>query len=217
VRAIALPVTSLADAKTRLDPILTPLERAALTLAMLEDVLDATLTLPGWDTWVISPDEAVLEIALRRFAHAVPEESPGLGAAVHQVEEEALGRRVDALAVLLADTPLVTVAALTRAMHTLGPVVLAPSGDESGTNLLLRRPPLAIPSAFGVDSYRRHLEASAEAGVPVSVVEAPELAFDVDVPSDILTVLDRGRAGRTRAVCLELDLRGRLDERVGRR
>jgi 2-phospho-L-lactate guanylyltransferase len=217
VRAIVLPVTSLADAKTRLDPVLAPLERAALTLAMLEDVLDATLNVPGWDTWVISPDEAVLEIALRRSAHAVPEESPGLSAAIHQVEEEALGRRVDALAVLLADTPLVTAAALTRAMHTLGPVVLAPSSDESGTNLVLRRPPVAIPSAFGVDSFRRHLEASAEADLPVSVVEAPELAFDLDVPSDILTVLDRGRAGRTRDVCLELDLRGRLEARVGRR
>ena len=43
VRAIALPVKSLDDAKSRLGPVLSPLERAALTLAMLEDVLDATL------------------------------------------------------------------------------------------------------------------------------------------------------------------------------
>ena len=217
MRAIALPVTSLADAKTRLESILAPLERAALTLAMLEDVLDATLALPGWNTWVISPDEAVLEIAVRRSAHAIPEESPGLAGAVHQVEEEALGRRIDALAILLADTPLVTAAALTRAMHTLGPVVIAPSADEGGTNLLLRRPPLAIPSAFGNDSFRRHLEASAEADVPVSLVEVPELSFDLDVPGDILTVLEGGTAGRTRAVCLELDLRGRLEARAGKR
>jgi 2-phospho-L-lactate guanylyltransferase len=217
VRAIALPVTSLADAKTRLEPILAPLERAALTLAMLEDVLDATLALPGWDSWVISPDEAVLEIALRRSAHAVSEEAPGLAGAIRQVEEEALGRRADALAILLADTPLVTAAALTRAMHTLGPVVIAPSADEGGTNLLLRRPPLAISSSFGNDSFRRHLEASAEADVPVSLVETPELSFDLDVPGDILTVLDRGKAGRTRDVCLELDLRGRLEAGAGKR
>ena len=57
MRVIALPVKSLGDAKTRLGPVLEPLERASLTLAMLEDVMDATLALPGWETWVISPDE----------------------------------------------------------------------------------------------------------------------------------------------------------------
>ena len=55
MRAIALPVKSLDESKGRLAPLLSPLERAALTLAMLEDVLDATLAMPGWDTWVISP------------------------------------------------------------------------------------------------------------------------------------------------------------------
>ena len=40
MRVIALPVKALAEAKSRLDPMLTPLERGALTLAMLEDVMD---------------------------------------------------------------------------------------------------------------------------------------------------------------------------------
>jgi 2-phospho-L-lactate/phosphoenolpyruvate guanylyltransferase len=215
VRAIVLPVKSLAETKSRLGPALTPLERAALTLAMLEDVLDATMALPGWETWVISPDEAVLEVAIVRGASAVVEERAGLTNAVQQVEEEAAGRGADALAVLLADTPLVTAAALTRTLHTLGPVVLAPSADDSGTNLLLRRPPTAIPSAFGVDSFRRHLEAAAEADVPTSVIELPELAFDLDLPDDILTLLEADRTGRTREVCTELDIPARLKARTG--
>ena len=66
MRAIAIPVKSLARSKSRLARLLSPLERAALTLAMLEDVLDATLAVPGWESWVVSPDEAVLEIAARR-------------------------------------------------------------------------------------------------------------------------------------------------------
>lgn len=216
MRAIALPVKSLEDAKSRLDPVLSALERAALTLAMLEDVLDATTALPGWDTWVISPDEAVLEVAARRGVHPVTEEEPPLASALHQVEEEAVGRRLDAFAILLPDTPLVTPAALTRALHTLGPVVLAPSVDEVGTNLLLRRPPTAIASRFGPSSYRKHLEAAAEADVPVSVVEAPELGFDLDEPDDILTVLEARRAGRTRDVLRELDLPERLASRASR-
>jgi 2-phospho-L-lactate guanylyltransferase len=214
VRVIALPVKSLTEAKGRLDPVLTPLERGALTLAMFEDVLDVTLVIAGWQTWVVSPDEAVLEIAMSRGVHAIEEEEPPLAAAIRQVDEEAEGRLVDALAVLLPDTPLVTHAALTKALRTLGAVVVAPSADEGGTNLLIRRPPRAIEARFGDDSHRRHVQAAADAEVPMAVVRAPELAFDLDVPSDILTVLGSRREGRTLQVCRELDLRARLEARA---
>jgi 2-phospho-L-lactate guanylyltransferase len=210
VRAIVLPVTSLDDAKTRLHPVLSPLERAALTLAMLEDVMDATQDLPGWETWVVSPDETVLEISAGRGALGLREEHPPLGAAIRQVEEEAAGLGVDALAVLLADTPLVTTEVLARALRTLGPVVVAPSTDETGTNLLLRRPPDIVRASFGPDSYRRHLQAAAEADLPAAVVEVPELAFDLDEPHDILRLLDTGRRGRTLEVCRDMGLRERI-------
>lgn len=214
MRVIALPVKSLDDAKTRLGPVLEPLERASLTLAMLEDVMDATQALPGWETWVISPDEGVLELVMERGAHAIAENKPPLGNAIRQVDEEATARQADTLAVLLPDTPLVTADSLTRALHTLGPVVLAPSSDESGTNLLIRRPPGAIGARFGIDSYRRHLEAAAEAGLPTSIVHRHELAFDLDLPSDILTVLEARRPGRTLTVCRELELGSRIATRT---
>jgi len=214
MHAIVLPVKSLDEAKARLDPTLTPVERAALTLAMLEDVLDATLAIPGWETWVLSPDETVLEVAARRGATSLVEEEPPLNSAIRQAETEALGRGFDALAVLLPDTPLITVAALTRALHTLGPVVVAPAADERGTNLLLRRPPVAVAARFGPDSFRRHVEAAAEADLPLSVVERPEIAFDLDAPDDILTVLRSSRATRTRAVLRELGADERLSARA---
>jgi 2-phospho-L-lactate guanylyltransferase len=194
--------------------MLAPLERATLTLAMLEDVLDATLAIPGWETWVISPDEVVLEVAIGRGARGLTEEKPPLGNAIRQVEEEATASGIEVLAVLLADTPFVTPEAITTALHTLGPVVLAPSHDGVGTNLLLRRPPSAIAARFGPDSYRRHLEAAAVADLPTAVIERSELAFDLDLPGDILTVLDARRRGRTREVCVELDLRDRIAART---
>jgi hypothetical protein len=42
------------------------------------------------------------------------------------------------------------------------------------------------------------------------VVDRRELSFDLDLPSDILTLLATGRRGRARQVCLEMDLRERL-------
>ena len=214
LRAIVLPVKSLSETKSRLSPVLSLLERGALTLAMLEDVMDATQSIVGWETWVISPDEVVLEIALGRSARAIREEKPPLANAIRQAEAEASERMVDALAVLLPDTPLVTAGALTRALHTLGPVVLAPSIDEGGTNLMIRRPPTAIDARFGTDSYRKHLEAAAMADLPTAIVGSPELAFDLDLPGDILTVLEAERRGRTRDVCLDMDLASRIATRT---
>ena len=210
MRVVAVPVKSLSRAKTRLSPALTGLERGALTLAMLEDVLDAALSVPGWETWVISPDEVALEVAAGRGARPIPEAKPPLANAIRQVEAKAKHDGATALAVLPADVPLVTADTLHEALRTLGAVVLARSADGSGTSLLLRRPPRAIPARFGPDSFRRHLELAAERGLPVSVVERRELSFDVDRPDDILTLLADGRRGRTREVCLQMDLGARL-------
>lgn len=214
MRVIAVPVKSLSRAKGRLHPALSPLERGTLTLAMLEDVLDATLSVGEWETWVVSPDEAVLEVAARRGARPVGESKPPLQAAVRQVELDARECEADALAVLLGDVALVTGEALTSALRTLGPVVLARSEDGDGTNLLLRRPPRSIPARFGPDSFDRHRKSAAERGLPVAVVERQELGFDLDSPGDILTLLASGRNGRTREVCLEMDLVERLQVRA---
>lgn len=210
MRVLAVPVKSLSRAKSRLAPALTDLERGALTLAMLEDVLDASLGVPGWETWVVSPDEVALEIAARRGARPVAEDKPPLASAIRQVESLAKEEGAGTLAILPADVPLVTAETLHLALRTLGAVVLAPSADGAGTSLLLRRPPKAIPARFGPDSFRRHIELATQRGLPVSVVERQELSFDVDRPGDILTLLADGRLGRTREVCLEMDLDARL-------
>jgi 2-phospho-L-lactate guanylyltransferase len=209
VRVLVIPVKSLGRSKTRLSGLLTALERGALTLAMLEDVLDVTERLSGWDTWVVSPDEVVLEVAARRGVRALVEDRPGLAAAIRQAESVAIAEHAQALAVLPADLPLLTLEALTAAARTLGPVVIARSARE-GTSLLLRRPPRAIASRFGADSFRRHLELAQAKGLPVAVVERPELTFDLDVPADVIALLRNGRHGRTREVCLGMDLGGRL-------
>jgi len=62
MRVVAVPVKSLSRAKTRLSPALTGLERGALTLAMLEDVLDAALSVPARETWVAPPDEGAPQV-----------------------------------------------------------------------------------------------------------------------------------------------------------
>jgi 2-phospho-L-lactate/phosphoenolpyruvate guanylyltransferase len=211
MRVIAVPVKALARAKGRLASVLTPTERAALTLTMLEDVLDAATALPGWQPWVISPDQSVLEVAARRRARPVHEEEPGLAAAIRQIEEEAA--TADALAVVLGDLPLATPEALARALQTLGPVVAVPSASDAGTNVLLRRPPDAIPPRFGTDSFRKHRQAAELHDIPFAVVHSPELAFDLDRPEDVAALVSARSRSRTRAICLDLGLAERLSVR----
>jgi 2-phospho-L-lactate guanylyltransferase len=211
MRVIAVPIKSLERAKGRLAGVLEPLERAALTLAMLEDVLDACLGIPGWQTWVISPDEAVLEVSARRRARPVAEEDPGLVTAIRQVEEEAAS--ADALAVVLGDLPLITADALGRALQTLGPVVAAPADSDGGTNLLLRRPPNVIPPLCGSNSFRKHRDAAGFRDIPFGEARSAELAFDLDRPEDVPYLLSHAAPGRTRSACLEMGLADRLSVR----
>src|SRR4029450_9394388 len=132
MRIVAVPVKSLSRAKTRLSPALTGLERGALTLALLEAVLDAALSVPGWETWVISPDEVALEVAAGRGARPIPEAKPPLANAIRQVEAKAKEEGANALAVLPADVPLVTVDTLHEALRTRGAVGRGRWGGGAG-------------------------------------------------------------------------------------
>jgi 2-phospho-L-lactate guanylyltransferase len=212
MRVCAVPVKSLEKAKGRLAGVLTPLERAALTLAMLEDVLDACLELPGWHTVVVSPDEAVLEVTARRRAVPLLEEQPGLVTAIRQVEEEY--PNAEQMAVVLGDLALLTPDTLARVVRTLGPVVAAPSSSDAGTNVLLRRPPGIVPPMYGTRSFDRHRDAAELRGIPFATVHAPELAFDLDRPEDLPQILESPRRSRTRSACLEMGLEDRLNLRV---
>ena len=213
MQVLAVPVKALDRAKTRLAPVLSLPERAVLTLAMLEDVLDACLAQSRWETRVVSRDEAVLEVAARRGARPLAEAGHTLNEAVRQVEATIRGRRSE-LAVVLADLPLLTPAALGAALGEPGDVVVAPAGSDGGTNLLLRRPPRAIPPRFGRSSLAKHRFAARRAGLVFAEVTGQGLDFDLDRPVDLARLMEATRGGRTLATCLELGLPERLSVRA---
>jgi 2-phospho-L-lactate guanylyltransferase len=215
VQVIAVPVKALEHSKSRLHPVLSPAERAVLTLALFEDVLNACLVQKGWEVWVVSSAEAVLEVAARRGARPVAERGRSLLQAVRQVEE-AVGGRWSRLAVVLADVPLITPGALTAAL-ALGagsPVVAAPAGSDGGTNLLVRRPPTAIPARFGPSSFARHRAEAVRHRMRFAEARSPELGFDVDRPADLSRLLVQGRGTRAGSACLEMGLAERLAVRA---
>jgi 2-phospho-L-lactate/phosphoenolpyruvate guanylyltransferase len=212
MHALAVPVKPLQRSKTRLSPALTPAERATLTLAMLENVLDACLDQSGWETWVVSGSPEALAVARRMGVRAIPEEGSSLLEAVRQAEAD-LPEDSDELAIVLADLPLLTAAALSDALSLPGAVVAAPAESDEGTNLLLRRPSTAITARFGRSSYRRHRAGAYRRGLTFREARSPELGFDLDRPADLLTLMATDVANRTTSACRSMGLPDRL--RVG--
>ena len=214
MQVLAVPVKSLERSKSRLASVLTKAERAALTLAMLKDVLAAALSQGDWATWVVSADEPVLEVAARAGARPVAEQGRSLLAAVRQVEREVRGRG-SRLAVLLGDLPFATPAALAQALERPAAVVAVPAHSDGGTNLLLRRPPGVIPARFGRASFAKHRWAARRVRVAFEQLDSEELAFDLDRPADLDALVASDRPCRTRQVCQELDLPARLRANAG--
>jgi len=212
MRVLAVPIKSLERSKGRLAGTLSPAERAVLTMALLEDVLDACFRQPGWDVAVVSRDQAVLEVAARRGARPVAEEGGSLLGAVRQVEATTRGRSSE-LAVLLGDLPYLTAGELRHALALPGPVVAAPALSDGGTNLLLRRPASVIPARFGRSSFAKHRWAAQRKGLKLVEARGPGLERDLDRPADLAALLASGHRGRARTACLEIGLAARLLER----
>ena len=188
-----VPVKRLAQAKSRLRPVLSDGQRREFVLAMLEDVL----RLLGGQraigaTAVVSADEDVLAFARRLGAQPIREPKParGLNAALTFAADVQARQGASGLLVLPADVPLATPADIEAILTAWkeAPVVLCPS-RSSGTGALALRPPQAIAFRFGPRSFAAHRRAAVERGLAVTVVERPSLARDIDRPQDLPFVL----------------------------
>jgi len=196
-----LPVKSLATSKGRLAPPLNPIERRLLTIAMLEDVIAAlqaaAMELEGGRLGrpvVISPDREVWRRAEALGCRVVEEPPPtdadgdGDGDGLNRSLARAANTGVvkDAgLLVVAADLPLASAAAFTRVGEAAerAPVVVVPSYDGTGTNVLAWRDAASFAPSFGRGSAARHL------ALPGAVrLDEPSLAHDVDTVADLRAV-----------------------------
>jgi len=179
-----VPVKRLAAGKSRLEAALGRDAIAALTLAMLGDVVEALRAARRVDRIVVvTPDPDVAEAARAAGAEVRLADDPGLNAAIDAASTE-LADPGGALLVVLGDVAGARgeeIARLFDALDTAaGPAaVLAPARD-GGTAALLRRPPTAIASRFGADSAKAHRAAAERTGARFVELPLPSLAIDLD-------------------------------------
>lgn len=189
VSAPLVPVKALDDAKSRLAPSLGPIERRLLTIAMLEDVVAALQATGGLEPpTVISPDREIWRRADAMGCRVI-EEEPGAADLNRSLARAAGMLGGDGgLLVVAADLPLASPAALARVLEAAeaAPVVVVPSRDASGTNVLAWRDRASFQPGFGSGSAARHL------AVPGALRhDEPDLALDVDTVADLRAVAER--------------------------
>jgi 2-phospho-L-lactate guanylyltransferase len=188
LKTVALvPAKRLGGAKSRLAGALGEAERAELTLDMLREVLRQLAQVRGLTGWaVVTADDDAVAITRQLGGEIVVETSEGLNVALDAGRAWAHTQGAEALLVVLSDLPLVQAADLDTVidagMHS--PVAIAPSQD-GGTNVMLLRPPDAIPFRFGRDSARYHRYEAGKRGLEVAVIQRDSLAFDVDTAVDL--------------------------------
>ena len=210
-----VPVKGLSNALERLASLLSPQERARLSLAMLRDVMEILQRVKGLDgLMVVSREPAVGDIARQVGARVVeePEDLTGESAAVDYGSRLLAGEGVKRVLVVPSDIPLAEEGDIEIVLRLdLGTpsVVIAPSQD-GGTNALLKSPPDVIPSRFGPDSLALHIREAEAKSVPYRVIRLPSLATDIDSLEDLLHLVNIPNATATGALVEELGLRERL-------
>ena len=190
-RLVAIvPVGSIEGAKSRLGAVLDAEERRDLALRLAATTIRAAVDTPGVDeTFVVTPDDEVRELAVRAGARPLRQRSGGLNDGLRQAREEALAAGADAILILPIDIPQVSPEQLTPVVDLAageGPLVaIVPDRHGRGTNALLLSPPDVIEFCFGGDSKDAHIGAARAAGARVEVLDGP-LTLDIDTPEDLL-------------------------------
>ena len=195
MKFVIVPVKDLSKAKDRLSSLLPQQERTELAYAMLEDVL---LALKGSKLadrkFIVTLDTKAIKIAEGMGIEVIIEtEQNGESASVDYASGICKEKGALSVLVIPGDAPLITSEdidfVLGKEMNENPSIVFVPARDEYGTNAILRKPPDAIPSMFGDDSFNKHKAAADERDIPYESYENPRIGLDIDRPEDLIELL----------------------------
>ena len=177
--AVLIPLRSLTQGKHRLDSVLDAGQRAALIQLMANRVVSAAHELP---VLIVHDDPDVAEWAAGRNAASLRPNSPGLNNAVAAGRDLLAAHGVERVIIAHADLPG---AIDLRPMLTNELISIAPDRHGEGTNVLCLPTALPFDFAYGPGSFARHCAQARAMGIEPRIVDAPDLALDLDHPDDV--------------------------------
>lgn len=167
---------------------------------MLEDTLLAVARAKkNQQTYVVSSDREILKFAEHYGVGSIEEERDcGVNGAV----EGAIARlpAYDGWLILPADLPLLSPNDIKTVftLHRMGSsVIVSPSEDYSGTNLLLMTKKRRISLHYDDDSFNKHLGEATASGLRTAVYYSENVAFDIDHAGDVHGYFKFGRRNST--------------------
>jgi 2-phospho-L-lactate guanylyltransferase len=188
---VVVLVKDFDSAKQRLSSVLDADARRLLAADLALAVLGAT----GPEALVVASSES-LASGLRRLGNEVIVDQSGQNGAAGAGIRQAVAGGATAVLLLSSDLPLIRKETVTRMLEEAellqAPAVLAaPAIGRGGTNALYLAPPDAIGLHFGDNSLAKFQADARERGVHFALHESPELALDIDEPSDLAALQER--------------------------
>ena len=197
---IIIPIKDINKAKSRLAVKLNQQARAALSLAMLNDLLMALQDINFSSVSVVTCNSSVCELAKRHGASPIKEgSSVGYNEAVARgLNQLKLGQDV---AILPGDIPLVTSADVSKLIRPGQKgekiVRLATTRRAFGTNgIFMSSRNILIPE-FGANSFQKHFAQALKIGLTPEIINAPNLQHDIDTIADLLDFKKKSHKGAT--------------------
>ncbi|MDQ1360631.1 MAG: 2-phospho-L-lactate/phosphoenolpyruvate guanylyltransferase [Acidimicrobiaceae bacterium] len=180
--AVLVPVKAFDQAKLRLDAALGAVERARLARAMAEQVLWAARPLP---VAVVCDDTDVADWARGNGALVIWEPGRGLNGAVEAGVDRL--RSAGAAQVIVAHGDLPRARGLELVGQAPG-ITLVPDRFGNGTNVIAVPSDAGFHFSYGPGSFARHRAEVERIGLPLHILDQPDLAWDVDEPADVVPV-----------------------------
>ncbi|MBI5681431.1 MAG: 2-phospho-L-lactate guanylyltransferase [Methanobacterium sp.] len=203
-----IPVSKFSDAKTRLSPKLTVLERENLLKAMLKDVIKA-LNGSVENTVIISSDDNVLNYANDLGVITLKENGvTDLNGALAQAMRYC-SNYCDNVLIIPSDVPLIKKSHVNDILNKSKEfnVIIAPA-KGGGTNTLLC-PSSGFSVKFGDYSFFEHIKEAKKKDLIFKIYDSFYLSLDVNTAEDLGEIMLHGDETEARAYLRKIHLKVR--------
>ena len=183
-----VPVKRLSETKSRLQSVLSPAERAALTIGLFRNLLTEIQKVDAIEqTVVISRDQTILEMASTFKTVSTQEnETDDLNQSLQVGVRCAKSLGASHTFILPSDLPLVTKADLTRflAYATENQLLICSDKAMRGTNAICLPTNLPYHFQYGPNSLAQHMAEACRMGLKPRLIINRNIQFDLDTIRD---------------------------------
>lgn len=177
--AVVVPVKDFTEAKRRLAPELSDIERRDIAERMATIVVRAAAPLP---VYVVCDTENVRTWAASIGANVLWTPGLGLNGAVQTAVERLAALGIGRAVVSHADLPLAT--SFTEVVAGSG-VTIVPDRHLDGSNVVSVPTDIGFEFAYGAGSFGAHRAEAARRGQVLRILRDDRLGWDVDVAADL--------------------------------